>query len=83
MGFRVHHPRGAYYIMAGIEHLTRAGEDDVAFAMRLLRDGGVASVPGSSFFAAPQDGSRLIRFCFAKRIETLTRAVQLLRERLT
>jgi hypothetical protein len=39
-----------------------------------------ASVPGSSFFHNPQDGRRLVRFAFCKRLETLeAAAVQLKR----
>ena len=81
-GFRAYRPRGAYYVMADASALLRQGEDDVAFARRLVRDGGVASVPGSSFFHEPSDGRTLVRFCFAKRLETLERAAAVLRQRL-
>ena len=80
LGFGVFLPRGAYYVMTDIAPLTR--EDDVSFAMHLVRQGGVATVPGSSFFLDPADGRSLVRFCFAKRRETLERAASLLRERL-
>jgi aminotransferase len=83
LGFEVHRPRGAYYVMTGIERFQRENEDDVAFANRLLQAGGVATVPGSSFYPHPDEGRRLIRFCFAKRLETLQRAAQVLRERLS
>jgi aminotransferase len=82
LGFEVHRPRGAYYVMTGIERFQRAGEDDVAFARRLVQDGGVATVPGSSFHPDPGEGRGLVRFCFAKRLETLERAIGILRERL-
>jgi aminotransferase len=82
LGFTVHRPRGAYYVMTGIERFLEADEDDVAFARRLVRAGGVATVPGSSFFPDPSEGRSLIRFCFAKRTETLRRAAEVLRERL-
>lgn len=82
LGLRVFRPRGAYYVMTGVERFQRADEDDTAFAMRLVANGGVASVPGSSFFPDPAEGRGLIRFCFAKRLETLQRAVALLKERL-
>jgi aspartate/methionine/tyrosine aminotransferase len=39
-------------------------------------------VPGSSFFERPEDGAHLIRFCFAKREETLRAAVERLEQRL-
>ena len=82
LGLEVHRPRGAYYVMTGIERFRAAGEDDTAFALRLLRGGGVATVPGSSLFPAPSQGHGLIRFCFAKRLETLQRAAEILAERL-
>lgn len=81
-GFEVFEPSGAYYTMTDIRRHARPGEDDVSFAMRLVDDGGVATVPGSSFFHDPADGRSLIRFCFAKRLETLERAASILRERL-
>jgi aminotransferase len=71
-GFRPYRPRGAYYIMAGIEDFGHA--DDVSFARFLLETAGVAAVPGSSFFENPADGASLIRFCFCKKYETLKEA---------
>jgi aminotransferase len=73
-GFRVHEPAGAYYVMTDIRDLT--DEDDVAFAMRLIRDPGVATVPGSSFFSRPELGRTKIRFAFPKRRETLLAAAE-------
>ncbi|MEO0652219.1 MAG: aminotransferase class I/II-fold pyridoxal phosphate-dependent enzyme, partial [Planctomycetota bacterium] len=73
-------PAGAYYVMCDFS--AHSDADDVAFAHALVADGGVATVPGSSFFAEPTDGRRWIRFCFAKRLETLERAAAVLRERL-
>ena len=72
-GFRVHEPAGAYYVMTDIADLAE-GEDDVAFALRLIRDPGVAAVPGSSFFSRPSLGRTKLRFAFPKRIETLRAA---------
>jgi aminotransferase len=79
-GFGVHLPKGAYYIMTDLVGLTT--KDDVSFAMELVAKGGVACVPGSSFFLDPADGRRSVRFCFAKKRETLERAALVLRERL-
>jgi bifunctional pyridoxal-dependent enzyme with beta-cystathionase and maltose regulon repressor activities len=50
--------------------------DDWAFAMALVEQCGVACVPGSSFFARPEDGKRFVRFVFAKSDETLDRAIE-------
>ena len=73
-GFRVHEPAGAYYVMTDIADLAADGEDDVAFALRLIRDPGVAAVPGSSFFSHPDLGRTKLRFAFPKRHETLVAA---------
>jgi aspartate/methionine/tyrosine aminotransferase len=73
-GFRVSDPAGAYYVMTDIRDLTQ--EDDVAFAMRLIRDPGVAAVPGSSFFSDPALGRTKLRFAFPKRAETLVAAAE-------
>ena len=73
-GFRVSDPAGAYYVMTDIRDLT--DEDDVTFAMRLIRDPGVAAVPGSSFFSRPELGRTKLRFAFPKRLETLEAAAE-------
>jgi aspartate/methionine/tyrosine aminotransferase len=74
-GFRVHEPAGAYYVMTDISDVAE-GEDDVAFALRLIRDPGVAAVPGSSFFSRPELGRTKLRFAFPKQIETLEAACE-------
>ena len=60
-------PDGAYHVMVDMSEFHCA--DDVAFAEWLARTVGVAGVPGSSFFREPVN--HLIRFHFAKRLETL------------
>ncbi|MFN8234241.1 MAG: aminotransferase class I/II-fold pyridoxal phosphate-dependent enzyme [Actinomycetota bacterium] len=70
-------PRGAYYVMADISSLGFA--DDTEAAQHLVREVGVGSVPGSSFFSDPSDGARLLRFAFCKRLETLEAAGERLR----
>ena len=72
-------PQGAYYVLADVSRLPgHTGRDR---AMYLLDKTGVAGVPGEAFFAGPQ-GSRFIRFCFAKTHEDLEQASQRI-ERLT
>ncbi len=80
VGLRTFEPSGAYYTMCDFSALSTL--DDVTFAMELVRNGGVAAVPGSSFFLEPRDGRNLIRFCFAKQAATLERAAALLAQRL-
>jgi aminotransferase len=71
-GFRPFVPKGAYYVMCDISEF--GFRDDVTFAKYLVEEIGVGAVPGSSFFSDPQDGAHLIRFCFAKKPETLAMA---------
>jgi len=78
IGFAFEPPEGAYYIMAGIQAF--GATDDVAFAGFLVRDVGVATVPGSSFFRDKALGRSYIRFCFCKRDETLDAAAARLRQ---
>jgi aminotransferase len=72
VGFVVHRPRGAYYVMVQIDPL--GWDDDVAFARHLVEEIGVAVVPGSSFYRDPRSGSRQVRFAFCKKEETLAEA---------
>ena len=72
-GFDAIQPEGAYYTMTNVAELrSRRGlDDDTAFCVDLVVNGGVAAVPGSSFFADPSDGRDIIRLAFPKRLETL------------
>jgi aminotransferase len=78
-GFRpLGRPRGAYYVMGEI---PRFGfRDDVEFARWMVREGGVAAVPGSSFYVDPREGRNLVRFAFCKKRSTLRAAVRRLSE---
>ncbi|HXE08184.1 MAG TPA: aminotransferase class I/II-fold pyridoxal phosphate-dependent enzyme [Acidobacteriaceae bacterium] len=76
-GFHAWTPRGAYYIMTDISGF--GAENDRAFAMQMVREFGIAAVPGSSFYRAGQGGSQQIRFTFCKKTETLERAAANLR----
>jgi aspartate/methionine/tyrosine aminotransferase len=71
-GFRAFPPEGAYYVMADISSF--GWKDDVSFVQHLVKDIGVAVVPGSSFFENPADGHSLVRFAFCKKDETLAEA---------
>jgi aminotransferase len=73
-GFQCYVPKGAYYLMCDISAFGFS--DDVAFCRHLVEDIGVGAVPGSSFFSDPADGAHLIRFCFAKKPETLEAAAE-------
>lgn len=68
-GFRCFVPEGAYYVMTDTSAF--GFKDDVSFVRHLIENVGVAAVPGSSFYARPELGKRQVRFCFAKKYETL------------
>jgi aminotransferase len=70
--FTVYKPLGAYYIMTDVGGFGFA--DDVEFARYLVKDVGVAAVPGSSFYKNSANGRTKLRFCFCKKDETLAEA---------
>jgi aminotransferase len=72
-GFQLIPPEGAYYVLADYSALGR--EDDVAFATRLVKEAGVATVPLSSFTSDPTS-SRRVRFAFCKTTDLLETAAQ-------
>jgi len=71
-GFRCYRPRGAYYVMTDISAFGFS--NDVEFAAYLVKDIGIACVPGSSFYKHPKEGSQQVRFAFCKKPETLDKA---------
>ena len=73
-GFRCFPPRGAYYVMTDISAF--GFDDDVEFVRYLVKEIGVAAVPGSSFYRNPRDGERQVRFAFCKKLETLDAAAE-------
>jgi len=73
-GFRCFRPRGAYYIMTDISAFNFP--NDVEFAKYLVKEIGVAAVPGSSFYNDPKDGSQHLRFTFCKTQKTLNAAAE-------
>jgi len=73
-GFQCFRPRGAYYVMTDISGF--GFEDDISFVKYLVKDVGVAAVPGSSFYRDPRDGARQVRFAFCKKLETLDAAAE-------
>jgi len=68
-------PQGAYYVMVDISEFTDKGDE--FFCEWLIKEVGVAAVPGSSFFK--EDVNHLIRFHFAKKKETLEAAIDKLK----
>jgi aspartate/methionine/tyrosine aminotransferase len=76
IGFKFHQVKGAYYVMGDFSDITQ-GMSDYEFAQMLIKDKGVASVPGTSFYSMnKQEGSYTVRFCFCKKDETLREAIR-------
>lgn len=72
IGLKYFMPQGAYYIMVDISQFGYKSDYD--FAVWLIKNIGVAGVPGSSFFK--EDVNNYIRFHFAKKEETLKEALK-------
>jgi methionine aminotransferase len=64
---------GSYFQSVGFKNIT--DEKDVDFALRLTKEIGVASIPTSVFYTQGTD-YQVLRFCFAKREETLDKALE-------
>ena len=67
---------GSYFQLMDYSSIT--DEPDAAFAVRITKEHGVASIPTSSFVHDGQ-APRVLRFCFAKQDETLRAAAERLR----
>ena len=65
--------KGTYYQM--LDYTRISNESDVAFARRLITDFGVAAIPPSALYHQQQD-HHVLRFCFAKKSETLELAAE-------
>jgi aminotransferase len=77
-GFKCDFPEGAYYVMCDISNFGFA--NDIEFTKHLIREIGVAVVPGSSFYHDSAMGSQMVRFCFCKKDETLDAAAERLKK---
>ena len=73
VGFDVADVAATYFAVAAIDGFDDA-KDDFAFCERLTQQAGVTAVPISAFFGE-RDVRGYIRFCFAKRSETLQNAL--------
>ncbi len=67
---------GTFFQSVRYDDIT--GEKDADFAVRLTREHGVAAIPLSAFYRAPPP-QKVLRFCFAKKEETLFKGTEILR----
>jgi methionine aminotransferase len=64
---------GTYFVLA--DYSAVSDEPEADFAQRLVREHGVAAIPIAGLYAQPFD-NRIVRFCFAKKDETLHAALE-------
>jgi methionine aminotransferase len=68
---------GTYFVLA--DYSAVSDEPEASFAERLVREHGVAAIPIAGLYAQPFD-NRIVRFCFAKKDDTLRAALARLAE---
>lgn len=85
LGFVVHNPQGAYFIMAEHQAVSsRLGlQTDVDLCRWLPEHAGVAAIPPSGFYMNPSDGAGFVRFAFCKQMGTIDESIKRLRSTLT
>ncbi len=71
-------PDGSYYILAAFE--KGRFRDDTDATETILKEVGVATVPGSAFYRDPADGRNQLRFCYAKQVADLEEGCRRLRK---
>src|SRR5206468_2690559 len=65
---------GTFFLLADVTDFGKA--DDVAACFHLIETAGVVGIPPSVFYADASRAAMLIRFCFAKRPDTLQAAAE-------
>lgn len=67
--------RGTYFQL--LDYSAISNEKEMDFARKLVTDHGIAAIPNASFYHRPVE-HKVLRFCFAKREETLKAAAEIL-----
>ena len=74
LGFEFKIPKGTFFMMVPISKHTNL--KDVDYALKLITEKKVATVPPSAFYLKSNEGEKYLRFCFAKKEETLQSAIK-------
>ena len=83
VGFAASAPEGAYYLFADYRSVPAlSAMSPTEAAMHLIKEVGVATVPGDNFYAIGDEGDRYLRFAFCRSIETIEAGLERLRARL-
>jgi methionine transaminase len=72
------HSAGTYFQLFDYSAISQ--EQDVGLAMRLTKENKLASIPLSVFYNQAPTDQKLLRFCFAKKEETLDRAAEIIQK---
>ena len=70
--FKLIPSHGSYFECYSYDHFSN--EDDKDLAIRLTKEYGIATIPVSAFYKHATD-NKVLRFCFAKKEETLEKAI--------
>lgn len=81
VGFKVYEPQGTYFVM--VDHTPFGFNNDIDFCKYLIEEVGVVAIPPSVFYLNPEDGKSLVRFAFCKDEDTLRKAVDRMKLKLT
>lgn len=74
--FKIIPSSGTYFQL--LDYSAISDEPEMEFACRLIKEYGVASVPVSAFYNNKPVNNQVLRFCFAKKDETLEKAASIL-----
>lgn len=75
VGFEISPPEGSYYLFANYRRVPMLkAMSPMDAAMFLIRDVGVASVPGDNFYRVGDEGNEYLRFAFCRSLESLQEA---------
>jgi methionine aminotransferase len=72
--FTLHPAAGTYFQLVDYSAISK--EKDTDFAIRLTKEIGVAAIPVSVFYSENVPQGQYLRFCFAKKDETLEKAAE-------
>lgn len=72
LGYEVYNPEGTYFSLVKVPE----GFMDMEYCQKLILEKKVAAIPTSGFYVKSLEGQKLIRFCFAKKNETLLIALK-------
>ena len=78
LGWKPIFPQGTYFVFCPIHHLTK--NSDIEFCLELIQQFHVATIPPSRFYLKSQEGKNYLRFCFAKKDQTLKMAIEQLKK---